>query len=495
MAEEAAIQHFSAEGGVWFECLEREQENLWSAFQWALERRGDESENGIEAAVRLGWALWRFWSVRGKLGEGCAMLEQVLRAAEGGSMHWRAKALATTALLASYQGDYVLAEKLCTEALTLFQQFTDPQDMIHILVVLIGVALHHRVLALIGDVGEESLPLLAKSGNPWWRAYFLIVQARSASFQGEYARAARFFEERLILLRTLGYQGDVAWALLYMAHDLIIQREYTRVRPLLEESLILCRTADSKGGVAYALSLLAQMAIEQGDVDSASTHFTESLRLNQEVGHRQSIARSLYSLANVVVLQKDYRRAQTLYEESLALAIVLEHLGLMISCLEGLGVVTTMQGQFTRAAHLWGAAETIRQSRSASLLQGTSAQETQARILVRTNLGEKWFTTAWEEGRAMSPSDALAAPAKEPVSPVRTSAAEPTTKTRFPNHLTPRELEVLHLVAEGLTDAQVARKLVLSSGTVIWYLRSIYRKLGVSSRTAATRAALERKLL
>ena len=96
----------------------------------------------------------------------------------------------------------------------------------------------------------------------------------------------------------------------------------------------------------------------------------------------------------------------------------------------------------------------------------------------------------------MSPQQVLTA--QEPVSLTRQVAAEPVVpnvKIRFSNQLTRREVEVLRLVAEGLTDAQVAQKLVLSPGTVSWYLRSIYSKLGVSSRTAATRAAIKQHLL
>ena len=78
---------------------------------------------------------------------------------------------------------------------------------------------------------------------------------------------------------------------------------------------------------------------------------------------------------------------------------------------------------------------------------------------------------------------------------VATEAVSTHGKTRFPNQLTRRETEVLRLVAEGLTDAQIAQKLVLSSGTVSWYVRSICSKLSVSSRTAATRAAIEQNLL
>ena len=64
-----------------------------------------------------------------------------------------------------------------------------------------------------------------------------------------------------------------------------------------------------------------------------------------------------------------------------------------------------------------------------------------------------------------------------------------------PAGLTAREVEVLRLVARGLTDAQVAEQLVISSRTVNWHLTSIYSKLQVSSRSAATRYAIEHRLV
>jgi DNA-binding NarL/FixJ family response regulator len=60
--------------------------------------------------------------------------------------------------------------------------------------------------------------------------------------------------------------------------------------------------------------------------------------------------------------------------------------------------------------------------------------------------------------------------------------------------LTAREVEVLRLVAQGLTDTQVAEQLVLSRRTVNSYLTSIYSKIQVSSRSAATRYAIEHRL-
>ena len=60
--------------------------------------------------------------------------------------------------------------------------------------------------------------------------------------------------------------------------------------------------------------------------------------------------------------------------------------------------------------------------------------------------------------------------------------------------LTEREIEVLRSVAQGLTDAQVAEQLVISPRTVHSHLNSIYSKLGISSRSAATRYAIEHDL-
>jgi DNA-binding NarL/FixJ family response regulator len=64
-----------------------------------------------------------------------------------------------------------------------------------------------------------------------------------------------------------------------------------------------------------------------------------------------------------------------------------------------------------------------------------------------------------------------------------------------PNDLSEREVEVLRLVAQGLSDAQVAQTLVISPRTVNAHLRSIYSKLGITSRHAATLFALQHQLL
>ena len=114
-----------------------------------------------------------------------------------------------------------------------------------------------------------------------------------------------------------------------------------------------------------------------------------------------------------------------------------------------------------------------------------------ASAAARTHLGESAFAQALADGRAMTPAQALAAYQALPMQ----TALQAKRPPAYPAGLTAREVEVLRLVAAGLTDAQVAEHLVMSVRTVNTHVTSIYNKLGVSSRAAATRFAVERHLV
>jgi DNA-binding NarL/FixJ family response regulator len=118
-------------------------------------------------------------------------------------------------------------------------------------------------------------------------------------------------------------------------------------------------------------------------------------------------------------------------------------------------------------------------------------------------LGERVFEAVWVEGRALMPEQALnasdAEPAYIPESSTAPAAAAQTPvavgHAQYPAGLTEREVEVLRCVSFGLTSNQVAEKLIISPLTVNVHLRSIYSKLGVNSRTAAVRFAVDHKLI
>jgi len=118
----------------------------------------------------------------------------------------------------------------------------------------------------------------------------------------------------------------------------------------------------------------------------------------------------------------------------------------------------------------------------------------------RDQLGESRFTAAWAKGWAMPLEQAIGyardqTRALEAVQTPPPSAAPVAPSPAYPAGLTARELEILRLVAQGLTDAQVAERLVISPRTVDTHLTAIYGKLGVTSRSAATRFAVEHHLV
>jgi DNA-binding NarL/FixJ family response regulator len=101
---------------------------------------------------------------------------------------------------------------------------------------------------------------------------------------------------------------------------------------------------------------------------------------------------------------------------------------------------------------------------------------------VRRHLGDQAWLGAYEAGRKLNPEGAMR------LGDDAVSALDEELQRRSAG-LTAREIDVLHLVADGLSNAEIADRLVLSERTVHAHLRSIFDKLGVNSRTAAAHAA------
>jgi DNA-binding NarL/FixJ family response regulator len=160
-----------------------------------------------------------------------------------------------------------------------------------------------------------------------------------------------------------------------------------------------------------------------------------------------------------------------------------------------------------QAARLFGAYDAIINTTGYGFFQVDRATFDRGRAAAYAELGEERWQTAVEEGRAMSVDEAVAY-ALEPVSkqvealPVE-ATPQPTAEAMssspdaepYLQQLSKREVEVLRLVAQGLTAPEVAERLYLSVRTVENHLRSIYGKLNVSTRAAATRFAIEHGLL
>jgi DNA-binding CsgD family transcriptional regulator len=263
----------------------------------------------------------------------------------------------------------------------------------------------------------------------------------------------------------MGSPDKIAGSLADLATALLEQGNDEQVRALCDESLVIWQQLGHKAGCAHTLTILGRLALQQGDVERATRSYQESLLLRQETGEKEGVA----------------------------------------AALEGLAKVAAAQGQSRSAAQLFGAAESLRTELGTPLLPGERASHERAVAAVRTDLNETAFAQAWAEGQAMTLAQAMTAAldVREQFTPPQAPRAVLTSPTlsqadasrtnRF--GLTPRELEVLQLVTLGLTDAQIAKKLVISPRTAEAHVRSFLSKLGVSSRTAATRFAIAHQLV
>ena len=243
--------------------------------------------------------------------------------------------------------------------------------------------------------------------------------------------------------RPLGY------ALAFLGQ--VLAREGDPTAPALSaEGVARFRAADDPWGLALTLDLHGEVARLIGhDQECAALH-AESLAIFRTLGDRWGIALALSNLGRVTARLGDYRAARARLEEALTIQ---RELGDKWNCawtLHTLGEVLRAQGAAAEAAGLL---------------------EESARL--RHELGD-----------IGSPDDALL--------PAGTAPERPAAGLF---QLTAREREVLALVARGLTDSQVAAELVLSPRTVQSHLSTIYSKLGVATRTAAVRLALDRGLV
>jgi DNA-binding CsgD family transcriptional regulator len=240
--------------------------------------------------------------------------------------------------------------------------------------------------------------------------------------------------------------------------------------------------------------------LQEGDVTLARSLLEESLAISGRTGERESHAENLSALGKVAARQNDLTEAYALYKESLKIIMETGNPWRMVPSLEGLASVIAEQKEFVRAAQLWGAAEAMRESFGIPLPPVDRADYEKAVAAVRNHLGMKAFPIAWAQGRAMTLNQVLSGQVKVSTltpNPVINASVHPAAKSTisYSDGLTKREIEVLRLVAMGLTDAQIADQLVLSLHTVHAHLRTIYSKLGVSSRSAATGYAYEHKLV
>ena len=436
LAEAAAPQLVAHDQAEWLDRLDAELGNLRAAIAFS------QNQPDPEPGLRLAASLRVYWMVRGHAAEGADALQAFLDmpAAQEARLP-RARALATVAHLLQQTGGYAIAGDCCEEALVIARAAGDDY--------LVADLLHVRAWLLVrqGQPGaalpliEQGLGLARRLGEPHLTARLFSARAFATNVQGDPAGAARDNAEALRLSRQAGDR--------------------------LQAGTLLCNLSDYE--------------LWTGDLDAARRHLAESLDIARELKARNSAVIGIFNLGLAEYLAGSPVAAEALFTESLDLARRMGMKRHTAYALIGLALAGHGGADPGWSARLHGAAD------QALADLGHTLQPLEARLArldrqrLRAAMGAEAFDAEYAAG-TLDPAQVLAA-----LAPKDAAAGQPRVAVsgEAVAVLTPRELDVLKLVAQGLSNTDIARRLVLSEHTVHRHLANILRKLNLSSRAAA----------
>ena len=359
----------------------------------------------------------------------------------------RARALAAAATLLQQMGSYAIAEDYCQEGLAIARAAGDNYLIGELLYVRAWILLRQGKRGAALPLIESGLGLARHLGEPHLTSCLLTTRAHATYAAGDHAGAA----------------GDVA------------------------EALPLFRKAGDLQHVGTVLGNLGNYELSAGNLDAARGHLAESLDIFRALNHRDGIAYQTLNLGLAEYLSGSPDTAEALFAESLNLTRRMGTKALTAYALIGLALTGQRGTAPGWSARLHGAAD------QALAELGHALEPLEARLAgldrqrLRAAMGDGAFDAEYTAGRTLGLAQVLAALPERQAERTGALVSEPDAAGTGGDAsvLTPRELDVLKLVAQGLSNPDIAQRLFLSEHTIHRHLANILRKLGLSSRAAA----------
>jgi predicted ATPase/DNA-binding CsgD family transcriptional regulator len=290
--------------------------------------------------------------------------------------------------------------------------------------------------------------------------------------QGEVQQALGLAEQAAALARSVGEPSLMAWVLHGLALAMDEVGDIERCEHLNREILDLARQAGDEALAIRALGGIGSALQSRGDHAQARVFFGEALALARP-RHDKWLTSVVTGNLGLALVPEDPVQALALLKESLALAYEIGHRLLTVRRLEDLA---SLQAQAEVTAQLLGASEVLRDAFGLKRGSSSEAMVSATAVIARERLGSAAFEAAWNQGRAMTPGEAVALA-------LGRSAPAPTAHAGRPGGLTDREVQIVWEIVNGLTNRQIAEKLEISQRTVDAHVQNILNKLGVEKRT------------
>jgi predicted ATPase/DNA-binding CsgD family transcriptional regulator len=336
-------------------------------------------------------------------------------------------------------------------------------------------------VALFLDEGRHWLDrVLAAKGVPSpARATALATSAYIAALQGDAAEADALSLDS----RTMAAELNDVTSLAYGTHMGGLNALFVdppRAVALLSEALALYQSSpdtldDFVTGLRVQLGL---SLLFEADLDGAAEQFAICKELCTVTGEHWLLSYALYGEGFVCFLRGDFETAERCTLEAVAIKRFFgDTLGLAV-CLDLLGWIEAEFGDAQRAAVLLGSAARRWETFGVSLFGSEHwlAMRQAAVDTCNRALGDVRFAAAVAQGEALAPGDALGFALRE--GGVPDSVEEPVVTS-----LTPREREIAALVAEGLSNKDISKRLVIAQRTAECHVENILTKFGFRSRS------------
>jgi len=304
-----------------------------------------------------------------------------------------------------------------------------------------------------------------------------------AFYQGDIAAARRHAHESADLAERLaddtsrGYAAYVAGLVAECDHDYPLARELlSKARDMHD------RTGDRVGGWLATADLAGVLGL-LGELDEGVAISHRAVGQCAERGARWCQSYLLWILADLRRMQNQHAEAARLLSTIVEINRDFDDPVVIGAALESLSWVVSQRNEPKFAAWLLGAAHATWGNAGISLLQFAEWGQEHQRTVDRVGnvLGEQEFAHQYRLGTQTTPAAAIDRVLGDEVS--QSADPQPTTKPGRIEDLTPRELEIVELISEGLTNKRIAARLVIAQRTAEGHVERILRKLGVDSRT------------
>jgi non-specific serine/threonine protein kinase len=310
------------------------------------------------------------------------------------------------------------------------------------------------------------------------RAHGLAVAGYLALVATDPETAGPLLAEARELAGTVGAPAVAALATQYLGQAALFRGDLATADRLLREAF----AAHRDQGVPHAAFCLADVgvvALLAGDLAAADEAFAQSLTLGRD-GDPWTRSHALWGLGLVRLESGDPAEATLLEERALVLMREVDDRSGTALCVEALAWAAASAGEVDRAARLTGAAEAVWHSIPAELPDPLGRFRDRWAGPARRRLGDQRWATLHAAGRALDRARAVALALR--LDGPATAAPGPRGQGTA-GGLTARQREVAGLVAQGLTDREIAARLVISPRTAESHVEQILARLGFRSRS------------